>query len=270
MVVATKELFMKKHTRNSSQPNSPNLSKLRRVVGIHSCSEVINVRPHAIQEIWLQQGWERASQLQNFANFAKKKKLSLKTVALKKLDEMSWGHQGVGIFVNESPQVDWSTLESDGPQRVVLLDGIEDPQNLGSMLRTSWLMGVSAVFTPKDRAAGLTPAVCKVASGGAEHVPIEASNNFTSIIKKLKDLGFWVYSLAEGGEQNVYQVDLPEKVAWVVGSEDKGVRKATMKESDAVISIPQVETGSSYNASVALAIALSETIRSTDYPKNRT
>lgn len=249
------------HSKGRPQPREEIDRNLRCVVGIHSTEEVLKVRPQAIREIWLQEGWERSQQLQSFGEFAKAKRKNLKTVGLKKLDELSRGHQGVAVFVSDQPVFDWRLLEGDGPKCVVLLDGIEDPQNLGAMMRTAWLMGVNAIFTPKDRAVGLTPSVCKVASGGAEHVPLEATNNFTSVIEKLKELGFWVYALAEGQAENIYKLKLSEKVAWVIGSEDKGVRKSTLKEADVAVTIPQAESGSSYNATVAMAIALSETVR---------
>ena len=88
-----------------------------------------------------------------------------------------------------------------------------------------------------------------------------AENNFVQLIKALKEMGFWVYSLSEKDSENIYKISLPEKVAWVVGSEDKGIRTAVLNESDVRVQIPQVASGSSYNASVALSIALSETIR---------
>lgn len=239
----------------------PSKGKSRCVVGIHSCLEAISVRPEAISEVWLSEGWERSQQLEPFADFTSKKRVALKTVALKRLDELSRGHQGVAVFVDSAPVFTWDLLVGDDPKCVVLLDGIEDPQNLGAMMRTAWLMGVAAMFIPADRAAGLTPSVCKVASGGAEHVPVEVTNNFATVITKLKELGFWVYALTENESESVYKLQLAKKTAWIIGSEDKGIRKAIVRDADVAVRIPQVETGSSYNATVALAIALSETVR---------
>lgn len=250
-----------KSERTSRSIQNQDHFRLRKVVGIHSCSEVLSVRPESVKEIWLQQGWERSQQLHTFENFARKRNVKLKEVSPKTLSDLSWGHQGIATLTDSTPKFSWQDLEKPGRQTVVLLDGIEDPQNLGAMLRTCWLMEVSAIFTPQDRAVGLTPSVCKVASGGAEHIPLEASNNFTTIISKLKELNFWTYALAEHQSENIYTLDLPEKVAWIIGSEDKGVRKSTLKAADAAVAIPQTQTGSSYNATVALAIALSETHR---------
>lgn len=236
--------------------------KLREVVGLHSCREALKVRPSAVKELWLEEGWERLSKLAWFGEEAKKKKIPVKTVGSKKLDQLCWGHQGVACLVTENPQFNFESLRGDGSKCLILLDGIVDPQNLGAMIRTSWLMRVDALFVTKDRAVGLTPSVCKVASGGVEHLPVVVENNFVQLIKSLKELGFWVYSLAEKDSESIYQQTFPEKVAWVVGAEDKGIRGAVLKESDVRVNIPQVASGSSYNASVALAIALSETMRS--------
>ena len=223
------------------------------------------MRPRAISEIWLKQDWVRSEQLSKIGEWAGQKaqagKLEFKEVGEKKLADLGRGHQGVAFFVSEEPQLNWSIFEQEKPQQVVILDGIEDPQNLGAMLRTTWLMGSQALFTTEDRAVGLTPTVCKVACGGAEHVAISTQNNFTPVLKKLKKHGFWVYGLAESGEKGLYELKLPEKVAWVVGAEGKGVRKAVLKECDEVVSIPQIEGGSSYNASVSLALALGEGYR---------
>ena len=192
-------------TRHSAE-RGPQASGLRAVVGLHSCREAVKVRPKAVKKIWLKDGWQRSAQLAEFGRFAESRRLPLEVVGEKRLESLARGHQGVACFLSEAPHLDWVALEKEETGRVILLDGIEDPHNLGAMLRTAWLMGVAAVFVPRDRAVGLTPACCKVASGGAEHVPMEASNNFIEIIKSLKNKGFWVFGLAETGTRNLYQM----------------------------------------------------------------
>ena len=243
---------------------------VRQVPGIHSVNETIKIRPDAIEEIWLRTDWQRSHQLLNFGKFAKSRAIRIKELSLGKLDEVCRGHQGIVALVNQTPEFDWASLEGDGAERIVFLDGIEDPQNLGAMMRTAWLMGVKVIFVPKDRAAGLGPTVCKTASGATEHVPLEICSDFSSIMRKLKELDFWVYALAEGQSESLYRLNLHHRVAWVIGAEDKGVRKATLKEADVGVCIPQIESGSSYNASVAMAIALSESVRTlvSSSPKN--
>lgn len=241
--------------------------RARWVVGIHSCEEALKVRPGKVREIWLRDDWASSQQLRDVAELAEKFKVPLKSKSTGQLDQIGSGHQGVALAVTESPEVDWANLEAPGAKLVLVLDGIEDPHNLGSMLRTAWLTGVSAIFIPTDRAVGLTPAACKVASGGAEHVPVESEASLPSLLQKLKDAGFWIYGLAEKGTRKPWEFQFPEKVAWVVGSEGSGMRVPTERACDELVRLPQVETGSSYNASIALAMALAETCRQLGMPK---
>ena len=144
---------------------------------------------------------------------------------------------------------------------VIALDGVEDTHNLGAILRTSWLMGVNGMIIPEDRAVGLTAAVHKVACGGVEHVPILRTNQFTQPFEQLKKDGFWVFGLSHKAERSIYDAKIPEKVIWVLGAEDKGLRSPTEKICDELFSIPQSSPAASYNVSVSAALALAETKR---------
>jgi 23S rRNA (guanosine2251-2'-O)-methyltransferase len=240
--------------------------KGRWVIGLHSCAEVLKVRPSAVSELWLRDDWERSQELTALAEQAKRKGLKVTARAVGQLDAVGHGHQGVVMLVSENPQVNWQALGEPGPQIVLILDGLEDPQNLGSILRTAWLTQIKAVFIPEDRAVGLTTAVNKIASGGAEYVPVERFTNFQQPLEKLKKLGFWVYGLAEKGTRKPWEFELPQKVAWVIGSESSGMRVTTERLCDELVRLPQAATGSSYNASIALAMALSETLRQLGSP----
>jgi 23S rRNA (guanosine2251-2'-O)-methyltransferase len=187
-------------------------------------------------------------------------------VAAGQIDAIGSGNQGVALASLESPQVDWPGLSDAESALVLILDGIEDPHNLGSILRTAWLAGARAIFIPADRAVGLTPAVCKVASGGAEHVAILAEPNLASIMERLKECGFWIYGLAEAGTRKPWEFQLGKKTAWVIGSESSGLRKTTSNACDELVRLPQVESGSSYNAAIACAMALAETCRQAGAP----
>ncbi len=169
--------------------------------------------------------------------------------------------------MTESPELKWKSFEGETTHVVLLLDGLEDPHNLGSILRTAWLSGVTAILTPEDRAVGLTATVCKIASGGAEHVPVDTHANLASAIQQLKDLGFWIYGLSEKGARKPWEFELPKKIAWVVGNEGSGMRVPTERACDELVRLPQVPTGSSYNASIAAAMALAETCRQLKQPE---
>lgn len=264
------------HTRTSARSNNesrphpsqrPVRDKARWVVGLHACGETLKVRPHSVRELWIRDDYKSSQSLRDLVELAEACSIELKAKAASQLDAVGSGHQGVALAALEAPSVDWDLLKAEGKAIVVVLDGIEDPHNLGSMLRTSWLTEVSAILIPEDRAVALTPAVCKVASGGAEHVPVEAHSNLATAIADLKEAGFWVYGLAEGGKNRPWDLKLPEKVAWVVGNESSGLRITSERACDELVRIPQAQTGSSYNASIALSMVLAETCRQFGKPE---
>lgn len=240
--------------------------RFRWVVGIHSCEEVLKVRPQAIQEAVLRDDWSSSHILRELAEVLERKGVAIKSVPQGQLDKIGSGHQGLALAVGEDPVFNLEQMAGQESAIVIALDEIEDPHNLGSILRTSWLTGVSAILIPDDRAVGLTPAVSKIASGGAEHVPVERCGNLAAEIQRLKDLGFWVFGLSEKGTALPWAFDLPKKIVWVVGSEGSGLRVTTERSCDELVRIPQVKTGSSYNASIAIAMALTETCRQLGKP----
>ena len=243
----------------SSAPRERDVA--RWVVGIHSCFEAVKVRPRAVRELWLREDWSNSQQLKSLHDEASANRIQIRERTQGQLDTVGPGHQGAAIACLESPVLDWKDLEEAETALILILDEIEDPHNLGSILRTAWLTGVSAIFVPADRAVGLTPAVCKVASGGAEHVPVEVESNLSSLMERLKKIGFWTYGLGEGGSRKPWEFQLARKTAWVVGSEVRGLRKPVERACDELVRIPQVASGSSYNAAIACAMALAETCR---------
>lgn len=247
--------------QSSGKQDSAKLPRGRHVVGIHSCLEVIKVRPKSVHSVWLKEGWERHSDLQKIHEWAQENSMRLHVQDKYFFDQISHSHQGVCFVVNERPHLDWQSLKSDKPCIIVFLDGIEDPHNLGAILRTCWLMGVKAIFIPHHNSAGLSPAANKVASGAAEHVPVEEVSNLAAEIVKLKELGFWVYGAAFENSENLWSVEFTNKVIIVIGAEDKGIRKPVLNACDHIINIPQVESQASYNASVATSIILAEATR---------
>src|SRR6185312_8403515 len=199
--------------------------------------------------------------LKDLAQQLKSKNIKLEIKAAGFLDKFASSNQGAILFSSQRPEINWQILEQETHARMMVLDGLEDPHNLGAILRTGWLMGVSGVLIPEDRSVGLTSTVHKVACGGAEHVPVEQYVNFTNPIEDLKKKGFWVFGLSHLGKRSIFDLNIPEKVVWCVGSEDKGLRSTTERLCDELVQIPQASAAASYNASVAAAIALTETVR---------
>lgn len=212
--------------RGMRDPRAPR-DTARWVVGIHSCLETLRIRPKKIREVWIREDYLSSEQLREISELAIRHRIELKPKSPGQLDQVGTGNQGVALAAMESPELKWKSLEGDGTHVVLLLDGLEDPHNLGSILRTAWLTGVTAILIPEDRAVGLTPSVCKIASGGAEHVPVDTHSNLPSAMQQLKDLGFWIYGLSEKGTRKPWEFELPKKTAWVVGSEGSGLRVPT-------------------------------------------
>ena len=231
---------------------------LRTVVGVHSSTEAIKAHPQWVNEVCVQEGKER--ELNSFIQLCEKQNIKWKFKGKKFFNSLAEGHQGVSVTMSDRVQWDDSATEKDS-SLVVFLDGITDPHNLGAILRTSWLLDVDGIFIPKDRRVDLTPVVCKVASGGAEYVPVE-SCHFGSQLQWFKDQGYWVYGLKEGGDVSLPKQNASGKIVLVIGSEDKGMRSSTENLCDQFVTIPQVESGSSYNASVAFSICAYEYTRS--------
>jgi 23S rRNA (guanosine2251-2'-O)-methyltransferase len=251
------------HKNKSEKPGSGPLypKNWRAVIGHHSIREALQTHPKAIECLWLKQGWESSSDLKKLqADFRGIiPKIEVKPEGI--LDRLATTHQGAALFLNYTPSLNWQLLKEKAESRILLVDGIEDPHNLGAILRTAWLMSVDGVLIPQDRAVGLTPIVHKVASGGVEHVPVEICHNFSNTLEELKKLDYWVYGLSHAGKSTIFDLKLPAKVVWCIGAEDKGLRITTERLCDELVRIPQANAAASYNASVATGMALIETLR---------
>ena len=234
---------------------------LRVVVGVHACHEVMQVRPEAVAEAWLKKGWEHSESLLPFYENLRRQQVKISEKLPGFLDKISEGHQGVALLVEGAPDINWSAVGREDSQVFLGLDGIEDPHNLGAILRTAWLLGVEGVVTPNDRSVGLTPTVHKVACGGVEHVPVDRCTRFSVPFEEFKEKGFWIYGLSANGGRSIWETDFSAKSVLVIGSEEKGLRRTTESECDQLVHIPQISSGASYNASVAAALAMSEVFR---------
>lgn len=143
---------------------------------------------------------------------------------------------------------------------IVILDNIEDPQNLGSLIRSSVCAGVDGIVIPKNHSAGITETVYKVSSGALNHINICEVTNINEAIKKIKKENIFVYGL-EAGETLIYSVDLSYNIALVVGSEGKGISRLTKSLCDEIVSIPITNSINSLNASIAGAVSIFEVVR---------
>ncbi len=172
-------------------------------------------------------------------------------------------HQGV---LASMPAQDFSgedalDLPATPDKLLLVLDGVQDPHNLGACLRTAEAAGVHAVIVPKDRAAGLSPVARKVAAGSAERVPVITVTNLARTLQRLQDLGYWVTGLAGEAEVSLFEADLSGPRVLVLGAEGEGLRRLTREHCHQLIRIPMEGKAESLNVSVAAAVCLYEAVR---------
>lgn len=196
---------------------------------------------------------------------AEKKNIAIQRVDKQQLDLMVYQarHQGVVAEVESSQTADLSLADiAAQPNPVILmLDHIQDPHNLGACLRSAAAAGVDAVILPKDRATAITPTVSKVASGGAEILPIFYETNLSRTLLKLQQQNLWAVALAGNTERTLYQLDLTGGLVIIMGAEGKGVSHGLLKQADFIGKIPMIGSIESLNVSVATGIALFEVLR---------
>ena len=199
--------------------------------------------------------WKNSFELSNLALLSRKKGVPVEYVSIRQLDRLAENHQGICIYVSAGPKWHWENLKEQ--TSVLILDRIEDPKNLGAIVRTAWLMGVDGIFISQRRSVPLSPSVMKAASGGAEHIPISVENP-KNILQVLKTKGFWIYGLESSSKNSLWQQKYEGKVAFVFGGEHSGLRPGLTKACDKLLSIPQSTAEASYNVSVAVALACAE------------
>ncbi len=194
----------------------------------------------------------------------------IKTVqaSSRELDDLVGGanHQGVVARVRAPQSHDEAFLKAlierlDVAPFLLILDGVQDPHNLGACLRTAEAAGVQAVVAPRDRSVGLNATVCKVASGAAEIVPFIQVTNLARTLQWLKQAGVWLIGTAGEADQQIYQTDLLGPLAIVMGGEGKGLRRLTREQCDLLVFLPMMGSVESLNVSVATGVALYEAVR---------
>jgi|688.fasta_scaffold377192_2 23S rRNA (guanosine2251-2'-O)-methyltransferase len=202
--------------------------------------------------------------MQEILHLASQRKVPVEVRPRKDLD--AWAGEGVhqGIVAEFIGQVNFSEtdldqlLERDEQPRLLLaLDGIQDPHNIGAILRSAEVFQVGACISPRDRAGDLTPVARKVASGAAELIPFIRVTNLVRTLKNLQDNDYWVVGMAGEGSSNLYDFKPPQKVCLVVGAEGEGLRRLTRETCDELCHIPMFGSIESLNVSVATGIALS-------------
>ncbi|GCF94201.1 23S rRNA (guanosine(2251)-2'-O)-methyltransferase RlmB [Enterococcus florum] len=208
----------------------------------------------------------RGEKIEQLKQLAKAQSVPVKWVPKQKLDKLSDSgvHQGIVLGITPYEYLSLETLldtisNTEAPF-LLILDGLEDPHNFGSILRTADASGVSGVIIPKHRSVGITPVVTKASTGAVEYVPIARVTNLSQAIKHLKEAGYWVFGTdMQGTDYRQWKVSGP--IALIIGNEGKGMSAGLKKDVDEMVTIPMTGHVQSLNASVAASLLMYEVLR---------
>ena len=242
------------------------MSQISFIHGFHSIIAKLRHQPDAILEIFIDTGRHDA-RVRDLMRHAELHSVRVVPVDAKRLEGMAGvasRHQGVVAKVSgESRHVTLDdvldTLEE--PAFLLVLDGIQDPHNLGACLRVADAVGAHAVIAPKDRAVGLTQTAIKVASGAAESVPYITVTNLARTLRELKEREIWLIGTDADAKDDLYSAQWPVATAWVLGAEGDGMRRLTRETCDQLVTIPMLGSVQSLNVSVATGVCLYEARR---------
>ncbi len=265
------------YKNNRKKGNSPNKEKRQNdnyakrelrepdeniVFGRNSVKELLDCG-RDIERIYVAKG-EREGSINLLIGIAKERKIIINETDRQKLDTLSQGgrHQGIVAVAAER---DYSSIdeilayanERGEKPLVVVCDGVEDPHNLGAIIRSADCLGVHGIIIPKRRAVGLTATVSKASAGALEHMRVARVTNLASAIDELKEQGLWIYA-ADMGDGVYYESDLRGAMAIVLGSEGFGISRLVREKCDFTLSIPLLGSVNSMNVSCAAAVLLAE------------
>ncbi|VTS17940.1 SpoU rRNA methylase family protein [Streptococcus porcinus] len=233
------------------------------VYGVHAVTESLNANTG--NKLYIQEDL-RGKNVDTIKNLARDKKVSISWAPKKTLSDMTEGavHQGfvlrVSAFAYSELEALIAKAEKEENPLILVLDGLTDPHNFGSILRTADATKVCGVVIPKHRAVGVTPVVAKTSTGAVEHVPIARVTNLSQTLDKLKEAGFWIFGTDMDGTP-VQEWNTSGKLVLIIGSEGKGISTNIKKQVDEMITIPMGGHVQSLNAGVAAAVLMYEVFR---------
>ncbi|MFQ5935485.1 MAG: 23S rRNA (guanosine(2251)-2'-O)-methyltransferase RlmB [Acidiferrobacterales bacterium] len=237
------------------------------ICGLHAVLTALQRHPEQVDSIWLNEERDdkRSTEIVRAARAAGVK---LRRVPLARLTRLmgTAHHQGVVGRLCATPLLEEHDLAAllgrlQQTPLLLVLDGVQDPRNLGACLRCADGAGAHGVVLPRDRSTSLTASVYQAASGAASSVPVFQVKNLARTLEQLKDAGIWLIGASQDAQTELFQADLSGPLAVIMGGEDKGLRRLTRERCDALVRIPMHGSVSSLNVSVAAAIALYEVVR---------
>ncbi|WP_026693304.1 23S rRNA (guanosine(2251)-2'-O)-methyltransferase RlmB [Peribacillus kribbensis] len=235
------------------------------IIGRNPVQEALRAN-REINKIWIAEGSQKGS-MQPIIGMAKEANIMIQFVPRKKIDQMSEGnHQGVIAQAAAYDYADLEDLFKKAEERnedpfFLILDEIEDPHNLGSIMRTADCSGAHGIIIPKRRAVGLTSTVAKASTGAIEHIPVARVTNLAQTIDELKSRGVWVAGTDAKGSQDYRRIDGAMPLAVVIGSEGKGMGRLIKEKCDFLFHLPMAGKVTSLNASVAAGLLMYEVYR---------
>jgi len=243
------------------------MSEAQRVYGLHAVRAVLRQGELQVARAWAQDS-RHDPKLETLIGELQAQGVRVERVPRRELDRLAPDarHQGILLELHGGAAVTEQDLEGflttlKPPILLLVLDGVTDPHNLGACLRSADAAGVQAVILPKDKSAGITPVVRKVACGAAESLPIFTVTNLARTLRTLQDAGIWIYGAAGEADQTLYDIDFKGNVALVLGAEGGGMRRLTREHCDGLVKIPMAGTVESLNVSVATGVLLYEVVR---------
>jgi 23S rRNA (guanosine2251-2'-O)-methyltransferase len=231
--------------------------KVATIIGFHAVSEALRAR-RKIDRVHLAKG-AAGSRITQVLALCRDNKVMVRYEDKDLIDRLAGGgvHQGIVAVGSDKRYADLEDAAKDA-RLVVVLDGIEDPHNLGAIMRTAHAAGAGVIVIPERRAVGLTPTAMKSAAGASEYLSVVRTGNVNRALEALKDMGFWIYGLDERGEESYDTVVYTLPTALVIGAEGRGLHEQVKKHCDFLVRIPLAGNLASLNASVATGVALFE------------
>jgi len=231
------------------------------IYGIHPITEAL--RADSVSEVWV--STRRDRRLERLLDTAQRAGATVRRVDMSELDRLArgGGHQGVVARVTSLAERSVSELvrDADGPPLLLVVDGVEDPQNFGALIRTAEAAGSDGVIYQTRRASPTSAAAMKASAGAMAHVALAPVVNISRAIVELKSLGVWSVGLEAGGHRTYHDLDFNQPTALVVGAEGTGLRRLVRERCDWLVSIPMQGEVSSLNVSVAAGVVLYEALR---------
>ncbi len=262
----TRRTYEKPARENIERNNAVESVREDLIIGRNAVMEALK-SDKTIEALYVTKG-QREGSINAILSLAKENRVVIKEVDKKKLDSMSNGevHQGAIAVITpykyfEIKDILDAAKEKGESPFIVILDELEDPHNLGSIIRTAETCGVHGIIIPKRRNVGVTPTVYKSSVGAVEHVKIAKVTNIKATIDELKEEGIWVYGADIEGKEYSYEVDFSGPCALIIGSEGRGISKLTLKKCDKLVKIPMIGRINSLNASVAGGIMMYEVLK---------